>query len=153
MTSTWKVDGRGEGRGGFKIWHVFANSTVFKQQICCSFLRMVGVGVKKLVIFGGPIKWMTPKNRKTSYHVYCLFLIICQSLKQRPVLWKTWQQQPPLINQLNDVHMEELDSVQKFIEIQGRPLRTFFIYLHNHLSSFKSIFVQMSEKRDLSSRL
>ena len=31
--------------------------------------------------------------------------------------------------------MEELDSVQKFIEIQGWPLLTFFICLHNRLSS------------------
>ena len=37
-----------------------------------------GVGVKKLVIFGGSNKWMTPKNRKTSYHVFC-FEIYCSS--------------------------------------------------------------------------
>ena len=35
--------------------------------------------------------------------------------------------------------MEELDSVQKFIEIQGWLLLTFFICLHNQLSSFNSI--------------
>ena len=43
--------------------------------------------------------------------------------------------------------MQELDSVQKFIEIQGWLLLTFFIYLHNQLSSFNSIIVQMSEKQ------
>ena len=43
--------------------------------------------------------------------------------------------------------MEELDSVQKFIEIQGWLLLTFFICLHNQLSSFNSIIVQMSEKQ------
>ena len=48
---------------------------------------------------------------------------------------------------LNDTHMEELDSVQKFIEIQGWLLLTFFICLHNQLSSFNSIIVQMSEKQ------
>ena len=32
--------------------------------------------------------------------------------------------------------MEELDSVQKFIEIQGWLLLTFFKCLHNQLSSF-----------------
>ena len=42
--------------------------------------------------------------------------------------------------------MEELASVQKFIEIQGWLLLTFFI-LRNQLSSFNSIIVQMSEKR------
>ena len=35
----------------------------------------------------------------------------------------------------NDTHMEELDSVQKFIEIQGWLLLTFFICLHNQLKS------------------
>ena len=48
--------------------------------------------------------------------------------------------------------MEELDSVQKFIEIQGWLLLTFFIYLHNQLSSFDDIIVHMSEKHDSSSR-
>ena len=43
--------------------------------------------------------------------------------------------------------MEELDSAQKFIETQGWLLLTFFICLHNQLSSFNSIIVQMSEKR------
>ena len=43
--------------------------------------------------------------------------------------------------------MEELDSLQKTIEIQGWLLLTFFICLHNQLSSFNSIIVQMSEKR------
>ena len=42
--------------------------------------------------------------------------------------------------------MEEIDSVQKFIEIQGWLLLTFFICFHNQLSSFNSIIVQMSEK-------
>ena len=46
--------------------------------------------------------------------------------------------------------MEELASVQKFIEIQIWLLLTFFICLHNQLSSFSSIIVQMSEKRDSS---
>ena len=36
---------------------------------------------------------------------------------------------------------------QKFNEIQGWLLLTFFICLHNQLSSFNSITVQMSEKR------
>ena len=47
----------------------------------------------------------------------------------------------------NDTHMEELHSVQKFIEIQGWLLLTFFICLHNQLSSLNSIIVQMSEKQ------
>ena len=46
----------------------------------------------------------------------------------------------------NDTHMKELDSLQKFIEAQGWLLLTFFICLHNQLSSFNSIIV-MSEKR------
>ena len=48
--------------------------------------------------------------------------------------------------------MEELDSLQKFIETQGWLLLTCFICLHNQLSSFNSIIVQMSEKRDSSSK-
>ena len=46
--------------------------------------------------------------------------------------------------------MEELASVQKFTEIQGWLLLTFFTRLHNQLSSFNSTIVQMSEKRDSS---
>ena len=45
-----------------------------------------------------------------------------------------------------------LNSVQKFVEIQGWLLLTFFICLHNQLSSFNSIIVQMSEKGDSSNR-
>ena len=55
-----------------------------------------------------------------------------------------------LSNRLNDTHMEVPDSAQKIIEIQGWLLLTFFICLHNQLSSFNSIIVQMSEKRDSS---
>ena len=40
-----------------------------------------------------------------------------------------------------------LNSVQIFIEMQGWLLLTFFICLHNQLSSFNSIIVVMSEKR------
>ena len=40
-----------------------------------------------------------------------------------------------------------LSSLQKFIEMQGWLLLTFFICLHNQLSSFNSIIVQMSERR------
>ena len=43
--------------------------------------------------------------------------------------------------------MEELNSVQKFIEIQDWLLMTFFICLHSQLSYFNSIIVQMPEKR------
>ena len=57
----------------------------------------------------------------------------------------------------NDNHMEDLfiycallNSAQKFIEIQGWLLLPFFICLHNQISSFNSIKVQMSEKRDSS---
>ena len=53
-------------------------------------------------------------------------------------------------SKFNDTHTGELDSVQKFIETQGWLLLTFFICLHNQLSSFNSIIVQMSEKRDSS---
>ena len=42
--------------------------------------------------------------------------------------------------------MEEIASLQKFIEIKVWLLLTFFTYLHNQLSSFNSIIVQMSEK-------
>ena len=45
-----------------------------------------------------------------------------------------------------------MNSVQKFIEIQGWLLLTIFISLHDQLSSFNSIIVQMSEKRDPSNR-
>ena len=37
-------------------------------------------------------------------------------------------------------------ALQKFIKTQGWRLLTFFICLHNQLSSFNSIIVQMSEK-------
>ena len=45
-----------------------------------------------------------------------------------------------------------LNSVQKFIEMQGWLLQMIFIRLQNQLSSFNSIVVQMSEKRDSSNR-
>ena len=48
--------------------------------------------------------------------------------------------------------MEEIDSVQKFIEIQGWLFLTFFICLHNQLSSYNFIIVQMSEKSGSSDR-
>ena len=41
--------------------------------------------------------------------------------------------------------MEEPDSVQKFIETQGWLPLTLFICLHNQLSSFNYIIVQMFE--------
>ena len=53
----------------------------------------------------------------------------------------------------NDNHRENscfTELVQKLIEIQGWLLLTFFIYLHNQLSSFNSIIIHMSEKRDSS---
>ena len=57
---------------------------------------------------------------------------------------------------LNNIHMEERYSqcalLKKIIEIQGWLLLTFFICLHNQLSSFNSIIVQMSEERDSSNR-
>ena len=53
---------------------------------------------------------------------------------------------------INDIHMEELDSVQKLIETQDWLLLTFFICLHSQWSSFNSIIVQMSENSDLSSK-
>ena len=40
-----------------------------------------------------------------------------------------------------------LNLVQKFIEVKGWLLLTFFVCLHNQLSSFNSIIVQMSEKQ------
>ena len=45
-----------------------------------------------------------------------------------------------------------LNSVQKFIEIQGWLSLTFFICLNSQLSSFNSIIVQISEKRNSSNR-
>ena len=45
-----------------------------------------------------------------------------------------------------------MNSVQKFIEVQGWLLLTLSICLHNQLSSFNSIIAQMSEKRDSSNR-
>ena len=56
------------------------------------------------------------------------------------------------ITYINDTHMEELDSLQKFIEIEGWLLLKFFICLHNRLSSFNSVIVEMFEKHDSSSR-
>ena len=41
--------------------------------------------------------------------------------------------------------MKELDSVEKFIEIYGWLVLTCFKCLHNQLSSFNSIIVQMTE--------
>ena len=54
------------------------------------------------------------------------------------------------ITYINDTHIEELDSVQKFIEI-GWLLLRFFICLHKQLSYFNSVIVQVSEKHDSSS--
>ena len=45
-----------------------------------------------------------------------------------------------------------LSLLKKIIEIQGWLLLTFFICLHNQLSSFDSIIVQMPEKHDSSNR-
>ena len=61
----------------------------------------------------------------------CLFLFNGESFLTIPT-WKT---------------CALLNLVQKFNEIQGWLLLMFFICLHNQLSSFNSIIVQMSEKR------
>ena len=56
-----------------------------------------------------------------------------------------------MIKQLtvNDTHhMEELDLIQEFIEIEGQLLLTFFVCLHDQLGSFNSIILEMSEKHD-----
>ena len=49
-------------------------------------------------------------------------------------------------------NLYSLNSVQKFTEIQGWPLATFFICLHNQLSSSNSIIAPMFEKHDSSNR-
>ena len=54
------------------------------------------------------------------------------------------------VNFVNNTHMEELASVQKFIEMQGCLLLKFPICLQNQLSSFNFIIVQMPVKRDSS---
>ena len=48
------------GWGSLEICHAFANS--------CSFFQMVGEGVKKLVIFCGCHKQMTPKDKGGKQH-------------------------------------------------------------------------------------
>ena len=57
------------------------------------------------------------------------------------------------IMSIGNTHREKLvillSSVQKFIEMKGWLLLTFFIWLQNQLSYFYSIIVQMSEKCDL----
>ena len=67
-------------------------------------------------------------------------------MEHRKIKGKTEIYSLPSISKLNDTHMEELDSVQKFIEIQGWLLLT----LHNQLSCFN--YLQVSEKRYSSSR-
>ena len=47
---------------------------------------------------------------------------------------------------------KNLCLLQKFIELQVWLLLTFLVCLHNQLSCFNSIMVQMSEKRDSSGR-
>ena len=153
MRSTWKVDGRG---GVLKFDTCLRILLFLNNRSVVHFCGWWGLGSKNWSFLGDLINGWPLKTEK-----HLITFSVSKSIalpdhlsvfETRPVLWKTWQQLPPLINQLNDVHVEELDSVQKFIEIQGWLLRTFFIYLHNQLSSFKSIFVQMSEIRDLSSR-
>ena len=55
----------------------------------------------------------------------------------------------------NDTHLEELDSVQIFIEIKGRLLLTFFICLHNQVllillsyRCLKNVFHQVDSKNE-----
>ena len=79
------------------------------------------------------------------YHVGLAKLLIVRLRTER--LWV----RIPLLSP-NNTHVEELDSVQEFNEIRGWLLLTFFICLHDQLSSFNSIIVQMSEKHDSSSR-
>ena len=53
---------------------------------------------------------------------------------------------------INGTRVEELRALlKKLIEIQGWLLLTFFICLHNQVSSSNSIIVQVSEKRNSSS--
>ena len=52
-----------------------------------------------------------------------------------------------LVSSLNDTHMKEFLCFTEFSTKISWLLLTFFICLHNQLSSFNSIIVQMSEKR------
>ena len=75
-----------------------------------------------------------------------LYLYLC--ILQRKKLELTFSN----FSTISDTHVEELDSVQKFIEIKGWLPMTFSICLHNQLSFFNSIIVQMSEKHDSSNK-
>ena len=80
-------------------------------------------------------------------------MVSFEKFPQKTVLMRCHMRISPTISlSVNDTHMEELDSVQKFIETQGWLLLKFFMCLHNQLSSFNSVFVQTSEKRDSSSK-
>ena len=71
----------------------------------------------------------------------------------QPADFLTWQY---LIHYIKGTQRENtcalLNSVQKFIQIHVWLLLTFFICLHNQLSSFNFIIEQMSEKPDSSNR-
>ena len=82
-------------------------------------------------------------NLKQFYKFEATVLIFCGT-------WKIYTRSQEMFDLhflissfLNDTHMEELDSVQKFIEVQGWLLLTFFICLQNQLRSFNSILVDV----------
>ena len=68
MMSTWKGCGGegGPGRGGsLEVRHLFVDSNVLKQNICCSFLWMrEWVGVTVGHYFCGRHKCMTPNTTR-----------------------------------------------------------------------------------------
>ena len=68
------------------------------------------------------------------------FLKLCESSQASSQISKFLQRTSRYL------HGRTCALLKKLIEIQGSLLLTFFIYLHNQLSSLNSIIVQMSEK-------
>ena len=77
-------------------------------------------------------------------HHKCCYLMGVETKKKRKVLFCVFTTE----RYSHGRTCALLNSVQKFIEMQGWLLLTFFLCLHNQLSYFNSIIVEISEKRD-----
>ena len=125
-----------------------------KRWVCCAFSDIsfwvlvpnLSIPIKR---FQGQLNWMfgVPLVFKSEFHFLSEDSLEPNSTDISLSLLKRKTRFP-----LTILTGKILFSVQKIFEIQGWLLLTFSICLHNQLSSFNSIVIQMSEKRDSSNR-
>ena len=135
--------------GGLKKLRKFYNKTPVLESFLLRFYQIL---LKRDSDTGASCK--TFKNSNLEEHLRTtvskeLILTLCHLVSTK---WSNtrWKSCSVCKIGLRYLHGGTCALLEKFIEIQGSLLLTFFICLHNQLSSFNSIIVQIPEKRDSS---